>query len=47
MVDGAGSEHQYNVGLQIADMDHDNGFALAIFQHANNVIVDAEFPLRT
>jgi hypothetical protein len=44
-VDGTGFEHQYNVGLQIADTDHDNGFALAIFQQENNVVVDADFPL--
>lgn len=47
MMNENGFEHRYNVGLQIADMDHDNGFALAIFQQANNVVVDADYPLRT
>lgn len=45
MMDGVGVEHQYNMSQQVADIDHDNGFALAIFQQVETVTVDADFPL--
>lgn len=46
MMDGIGFEYQHNVSQHVADTDHDNGFALAIFQQVKNVIVDADFPLQ-
>lgn len=47
MVDGIGFEPRHNVSLQVADTDHDNDFALAIFQKVKILIVDADFPLRS